>query len=177
VFVLDMGEPVSIDAFARRFVAAHGLVPLGPEDVATDAERRGEAGAGGAPAGTIRIAHTGIRPGEKLHEDLGHHRESMRPTRHPGINAWVEPLPDPELVERILAVLHRGRRVRDPRLLAAELRRLAAEADASLEAAGPAAGGPATRPRRATAIAELTGRPSRPAAGTAADADADDRVA
>lgn len=124
VFVLDMGEPVSIDAFARRFVTAHGLAPVAAGGVAE----------GDTSSGTIAIAYTGIRPGEKLHEDLGHHAESMRSTRHPGINAWMEPLPDPAMIQRVLTTLHRDERVRDPRLLAAELRRIAADADATMTA-------------------------------------------
>jgi FlaA1/EpsC-like NDP-sugar epimerase len=144
VFVLDMGEPVSIDAFARRFITAHGLVPVAAGDA-------GDAGDAGTSSGTVAIAYTGIRPGEKLHEDLGHHAESMRPTRHPGINAWVEPLPDPAMIDRVLDTLHRGRRVRDPRLLAAELRRIAADADAAMTAAARSPRGAA----RATSVAEV----------------------
>jgi len=154
VFVLDMGEPVSIDAFARRFVEAHGLEPVNGDDATGD----GTAGPGtpsGGASGTVRIVHTGIRPGEKLHEDLGHHAESMRPTRHPGINGWVEPQPDPALIERVLATLHRGRRVRDPRLLAAELRRLIAEAEASMRTGGPRS----SRPASVAEIAPLRARP------------------
>jgi len=52
VFVLDMGEPVKIDALARRMIHLSGY------HVAED----GEAG--------ISIEYSGLRPGEKLYEEL-----------------------------------------------------------------------------------------------------------
>lgn len=54
LFVLDMGEPVSIHALARQMIEAHGYR-------VRDAEN---------PDGDIEIQLTGLRPGEKLHEEL-----------------------------------------------------------------------------------------------------------
>ncbi len=54
VFVLDMGEPVKIIDLARRMVRLSGL------SLQDDAN----------PAGDIAIAITGLRPGEKLYEEL-----------------------------------------------------------------------------------------------------------
>jgi FlaA1/EpsC-like NDP-sugar epimerase len=54
VFVLDMGEPVKIIDLARRMVELSGMTV------------RDEA----APHGDISIAITGLRPGEKLYEEL-----------------------------------------------------------------------------------------------------------
>lgn len=54
VFVLDMGEPVKIMDLARRMVDLSGLCV------------RDEAN----PQGDIEIAVTGLRPGEKLYEEL-----------------------------------------------------------------------------------------------------------
>ncbi|MEB0139890.1 MULTISPECIES: nucleoside-diphosphate sugar epimerase/dehydratase [unclassified Undibacterium] len=54
VFVLDMGEPVRIIDLARRMVHLSGL------EVKTDSN----------PKGTIEIEHVGLRPGEKLYEEL-----------------------------------------------------------------------------------------------------------
>lgn len=54
VFVLDMGEPVKIVDLAKRMVHLSGL------EVKTDA----------SPEGTIEIQHVGLRPGEKLYEEL-----------------------------------------------------------------------------------------------------------
>src|SRR5450830_1393570 len=54
VFVLDMGEPVRIIDLARRMVHLSGL------EIKSDA----------CPDGTIDIEHVGLRPGEKLYEEL-----------------------------------------------------------------------------------------------------------
>jgi FlaA1/EpsC-like NDP-sugar epimerase len=54
VFVLNMGEPVKIIDLAKRMVHLSGL------EVKSDA----------APEGTIEIEHVGLRPGEKLFEEL-----------------------------------------------------------------------------------------------------------
>jgi len=54
VFVLDMGEPVKIMDLARRMVQLSGLTV---REVAN-------------PSGDIEIAVTGLRPGEKLYEEL-----------------------------------------------------------------------------------------------------------
>ncbi len=54
VFILDMGEPVKIDDLARRLIQLSGL------------SLRSEAN----PDGDIEIRYTGIRPGEKLYEEL-----------------------------------------------------------------------------------------------------------
>jgi FlaA1/EpsC-like NDP-sugar epimerase len=66
VFVLDMGEPVKIIDLARRMVQLSGL------SVRDDAH----------PDGDIEIAITGLRPGEKLYEELliG---DNPQPTDHP----------------------------------------------------------------------------------------------
>lgn len=113
VFVFDMGEPVEILGLAERFIAEHGLSPIGPE-----APRRRPDGR----AMPIRI--TGVRPGEKLHEQLTYDAESLTPTAVAGVQAWagarptraeadamlaelaaVRDLPDAASVVRILSVL------------------------------------------------------------------------
>lgn len=68
VFVLDMGHPVRIMDLARLMVRLSGLT------VRDEAE----------PAGDIEIAVTGLRPGEKLYEELliG---DDPQPTSHPRI--------------------------------------------------------------------------------------------
>lgn len=68
VFVLDMGEPVKIAHLARRMIHLSGL------------EVRDEA----HPDGDIEITYTGLRPGEKLYEELliG---EAVSGTAHPRI--------------------------------------------------------------------------------------------
>ena len=54
VFVLDMGEPVKILHLAERMIRLSGLVPCTAEQ----------------PNGDIEIRFTGLRPGEKLYEEL-----------------------------------------------------------------------------------------------------------
>ncbi|WP_428830145.1 polysaccharide biosynthesis protein [Cereibacter changlensis] len=54
VFVLDMGQPVRIRDLARQMIEAAGYSVRSP----------------GNPAGDIEIVVTGLRPGEKLHEEL-----------------------------------------------------------------------------------------------------------
>ena len=63
IFVLDMGKPVRIVDLARQMIRLAGLRP--DHDVA--------------------IAYTGLRPGEKLFEELFHGREPLVPTQHPGL--------------------------------------------------------------------------------------------
>jgi FlaA1/EpsC-like NDP-sugar epimerase len=68
VFVLDMGQPVKIIDLARRMVELSGLTV------------RDELN----PSGDIELTVTGLRPGEKLYEELliG---DNPKPTQHPRI--------------------------------------------------------------------------------------------
>jgi FlaA1/EpsC-like NDP-sugar epimerase len=68
VFVLDMGQPVKIMDLARRMVELSGLTVKDEQH----------------PEGDIEIAVTGLRPGEKLYEELliG---DNPKPTVHPRI--------------------------------------------------------------------------------------------
>ncbi|MCG9107135.1 polysaccharide biosynthesis protein [Laribacter hongkongensis] len=68
VFVLDMGQPVKIMDLARRMVELSGLMVKDEEH----------------PEGDIEIAVIGLRPGEKLYEELliG---DNPKPTMHPRI--------------------------------------------------------------------------------------------
>ncbi len=60
ICVFDMGQPVRIDSLARRMIELAGLVP--GED--------------------IEIVYTGLRPGEKLYEELLSSRENTDETSH-----------------------------------------------------------------------------------------------
>jgi FlaA1/EpsC-like NDP-sugar epimerase len=123
VFVLDMGEPVSILDLVRRFVEAHGLtarVPGEPDPV--------------AGAGVIDVVFTGARPGEKLFEELSLDTESIQPTRHPGIRTWALPTPDPAFVSAMLDSLRPGVRPNSPARLAALIRGLIPEMTAPVAA-------------------------------------------
>ena len=54
VFVLDMGDPIKILDLAYRMIHLSGLKPIDTEN----------------PSGDIKIKFTGLRPGEKLYEEL-----------------------------------------------------------------------------------------------------------
>ena len=73
VFVLDMGEPVKIADLAKRMIHLMGL------EVKDDIH----------PNGDIEVHYSGLRPGEKLYEELliG---ENVRETAHPRIMAADE---------------------------------------------------------------------------------------
>lgn len=85
VYVLDMGQPVRILDLARRMVHLSGL----------------EVRDGACPDGDIAIEIVGLRPGEKLYEELliG---ENVEGTSHPLImRAYEHELPWEVLVERL----------------------------------------------------------------------------
>ncbi|WP_317616238.1 UDP-N-acetylglucosamine 4,6-dehydratase family protein [Chlorobium phaeovibrioides] len=91
VFVLDMGQPVKIIDLARRMVELSGLTLK--DEAHSD--------------GDIEITVIGLRPGEKLYEELliG---ENPKPTEHPRImKAHEQFLPWAELEEK-LTLLHRA---------------------------------------------------------------------
>jgi len=69
VYMLDMGEPIKIVALAEALVRARGL----------------------RPGADIEIVYTGLRPGERLHEELLGPEEGSRPTDHPAIMEVVSP--------------------------------------------------------------------------------------
>lgn len=95
VFVLDMGQPVKIAELAEKMIHLSGL------------SVRNEAN----PNGDVAIEFTGLRPGEKLYEELliG---ENVSPTDHPMImRANEEHLPWDDfksVLERLLSAVERG---------------------------------------------------------------------
>ncbi len=72
VYVLDMGEPVKIDHLARQMIQLHGLQP--DED--------------------IEIVYTGLRPGEKLFEEIFYDAEAVNPTEVDGVLSAYDPAPE-----------------------------------------------------------------------------------
>ena len=88
VFVLDMGQPIKIIDLARRMVQLSGLTLCDPDH----------------PHGDIAIEVTGLRPGEKLYEELliG---DNPEPTGHPRIMKAHEPFLPWDALTPALAVL------------------------------------------------------------------------
>ena len=84
VYVLDMGEPIRILDLAVRLTRLHGYEPQIQGEAHTDTSPDNY-----TPSTPMPIAFTGIRPGEKLHEELAYAAENLLPAGHPGINSWA----------------------------------------------------------------------------------------
>ena len=106
VFVLDMGNPVKILDLAKRMVRLSGLS-------VRDASN---------PAGDIAIAITGLRPGEKLYEELliG---DNPQPTAHPRIMKAREPFVPWTALSPELTLLDSAVQDDDPSTISALLQR------------------------------------------------------
>jgi FlaA1/EpsC-like NDP-sugar epimerase len=83
IYVLDMGDPLKIIDLAERFARLSGYEPV-RSDAGTNLRLTGTQ-QGGPPNVEVRL--TGIRKGEKLHEELAYSQENLSPTAYPGINA------------------------------------------------------------------------------------------
>ena len=83
IFVLDMGEPVKIDTMARNLIRLSGYEP----DV------------------DIKIEYTGLRPGEKLYEELLMKEEGMQETANRMIHIGKPISMDDELFKEQLSRL------------------------------------------------------------------------
>ncbi len=102
IFVLDMGQPVKIVDLARNLILLSGLRP--DQDV--------------------RIEFTGVRPGEKLYEELNTMDENTAPTFHEKIKIFSGAALSPEEMENRLAAIRLLLEARDDRGLLLELKDL-----------------------------------------------------
>ena len=80
IFVLDMGDPVKIDDLARNMIYLAGHVP----DV------------------DIKITYTGLRPGEKLYEELLMEEEGLEKTKNDLIYIGHPSIPSDAFIEQLM---------------------------------------------------------------------------
>jgi FlaA1/EpsC-like NDP-sugar epimerase len=92
IFVLDMGQPIKIVDLARQMIELSGLRP--EED--------------------IEIRFVGLRPGEKLFEEISRDGENIQPTNHVKILRFVSPPSSLEWVEDALTELQSALDEGDP---------------------------------------------------------------
>ena len=105
VFLLDMGQPVKIKDLALQMIELSGLVP--EKD--------------------IPLQFTGLRPGEKLYEELLIDPAQSQPTQHPRIFSSEEPLPEVKVLEKEISILTEAIEQRDISATLDSMKRLVPE--------------------------------------------------
>ena len=109
LFILDMGEPVRIVDLARDLVELNGLEP------GTD----------------IAIEYTGLRPGEKMSEELLFPYERSEPTTHEAVRRIVNTAMPPSSLANAVASLALSAQVRQRGAIIGRLRELVPEYEPS----------------------------------------------
>lgn len=104
-FVLDMGEPIKIDALARSMIRLMGYEERTQEN----------------PDGDIEITYVGLRPGEKLVEELVLSEQNITGTQHPRIWQAQEPGVDLDALRREIDALKSSVGIRSVPLALASL--------------------------------------------------------
>ncbi|MCD4699652.1 MAG: polysaccharide biosynthesis protein, partial [Phycisphaerae bacterium] len=105
IFLLDMGEPVKIVDLARDMITLSGMT------VGED----------------IDITFSGIRPGEKLFEELSTVGEDIAPTVHPKIKTWKHRVVEWDLLRQVLEELQSLVNCSDRGKIIAAIKRLVPE--------------------------------------------------
>ena len=105
VFLLDMGSSVKIRDLALQMIELSGLIP--EKD--------------------IPLQFTGLRPGEKLYEELLIDPAQSQPTRHPRIYSSEEPLPESEVLHKEIQLLSEAISKRDLNSALDSMKRLVPE--------------------------------------------------
>jgi FlaA1/EpsC-like NDP-sugar epimerase len=111
IFVLDMGTPVLIKDLARKLILLSGL----------------------RPELDIDFEYTGIRPGEKLSEELSSYEENTCPTYHEKIKVFAGPGIEWSELHRRLAIIQELCDLRDAPSLLLLMKSLLAEYNPSAE--------------------------------------------
>jgi FlaA1/EpsC-like NDP-sugar epimerase len=94
IFMLDMGEPVRILDLAERMIRLSGRIP----------------------GQDIEVRIVGVRPGEKLQEELSTLEESSSPTAHPSITRLDTVAADADVLEQgVLMLEHHVDELNDAR--------------------------------------------------------------
>jgi FlaA1/EpsC-like NDP-sugar epimerase len=99
IYVLDMGEPVRIEDMAEKLIRLHGL----------------------RPGHDIALVHTGLRPGEKLYEELFYAEEDVCATAADGVMVARTPVQNWADIEAPLAELQDAAKRRDQRQVISNL--------------------------------------------------------
>jgi FlaA1/EpsC-like NDP-sugar epimerase len=110
LFLLDMGDPVRIADLARQMIELSGLRVRDEHN----------------PDGDIAIQYTGLRPGEKLYEELLIGSDDQ-PTEHPLIRRACEPMHASQDLPSLVEALCQASARWDEPATAALLRRLVPE--------------------------------------------------
>lgn len=105
IFVLDMGEPIRIKNLAEQ------MIRLAGKKVDED----------------IKIIYTGLRPGEKLHEELFYANESMTKTKHKKIYRAESYYINRSVIQELVAEIYRGCKVQDNDVIFSALLQLVPE--------------------------------------------------
>ncbi len=102
VFVLDMGKPLRISDVARRVIELHGLTPYKDID----------------------IVEIGMRPGERLHEELLTDVEGVTQTSHERLWIAQQERVEYDVLASAIAEMERAVRVSDAQTVISVMRSL-----------------------------------------------------